>query len=339
MDVAQDNDITDTIGNPLTTATAPNPDESFTVDTTQFTPLISANVTSPTNQQSITFTVDFGEPIDADTFTISDISRSSGTVSTPTTNDNQTFTFDITALTAGTLTVSIPADSVDDLAQNKNLVSNTLTITIDTTPPSLSSITRSLPTSELTSLTSLDFAVIFSESVTNVGSADFVLSTDAGAGTGTITVSTVNASSYVVTVAVDTAGIINLDVASNHDIIDTAGNSLTTATAPDPDESFTVDNTQFIPLISTDTTSPTNQQSITFTVEFGEPIDADTFTISDISRSSGIVSTPTTDDNQTFEFAIIELTAGTLTVSIPADSVDDLAQNKNLASEHTHNHH
>ncbi len=333
LDVASGHGITDTAGNPLTTATAPNPDESFTVDTTQFTPLISANVTSPTNQQSITFTVDFTEEIDPDTFIESDISASDGTVSTPTTNDNQTFEFTITGLTAGTLTVSIPADSVDDLAQNKNLVSDTLTITIDTTAPSLSSITRSSPTSELTSLTSLEFAVIFSESVTNVGSADFVLSTDAGAGTGDITVSTVNASSYVVTVAVDTAGIINLDVASNHDITDTAGNPLATATAPDPDESFTVDTTQFTPLISFNTTSPTNQQSITFTVDFGEPIDPTTFIESDISASDGTVSEPTTDNNQTFEFTITGLTAGTLTVSIPADSVDDLAQNKNLVSE------
>ncbi len=332
LDVASNHDITDTAGNPLTTTTTPNPDESFTVDTTQFTPFISTDTQSPTNQQSITFTVDFGEPIDTTTFTESDVSTSDGTVSAPTTDNNQTFEFTITGLTAGTLTVSIPADSVDDLAQNKNLVSNTLTITIDTTSPSLSSITRSSPTSELTSLTSLEFAVNFSEDVTNVGPADFVLSTVTGAGTGTITVSSVNTSSYVVTVADATAGTINLDVASNHDITDTAGNSLTTVTAPNPDESFTVDTTQFTPSISTSVTSPTNQQSITFTVDFGEPIDPFTFTASDVSASQGTVSAPTTDNNQTFEFTITGLTAGTLTVSIPADSVHDLAENNNLIS-------
>ncbi len=330
LDVAQDNDITDIAGNPLTTTT-PNRDESFTVDTAPFTSFIRTTTTSPTNQQSITFTVDFGKLIDTATFIASDVSVSQGTVSTPI-HHAQTSTFEITDLTAGDLTVHIPAGSVNSRIQNTNLVSNTLTITIDTTPPSLSSITRSSPTSEQTSLTSLDFAVTFSESVTNVSPTDFVLSTDAGAGTGTITVSTVSASSYVVTVADATAGTINLDVASNHDITDTAGNPLTTATAPNPDESFTVDTAQFTPLISFNTTSPTNQQSITFTVDFGEPIDASTFITSDISASYGTVSAPTTNDNQTFEFEITGLTAGTLTVSIPADSVDDLAQNKNLVS-------
>ena len=330
LDVASGHDITDIAGNPLT-ATAPNPDDSFTVDTAQPTPSISTDTASPTNQQSITFTVDFGEPINATTFTASDVDESQGTVSAPATTDNQTFTFEITGLTTGNLTVSIPAGAVDDPAENKNLASNTFTIAIDTTAPSLSSITRSSPTVEITSLTSLDFAVTFSESVINVSPTDFVLSS----GTGTITVSPTNASSYVVTVAVTADGIIDLDAASNHDITDFAGNPLPTATTPNPDESFTVDFTRFTPLISTDTASPTNQQSITFTVDFGEPINATTFTASDIDESQGTVSAPTTNNNQTFAFDITGLAEGTLTVSIPAGTVDDLAENKNLASDPT----
>ena len=330
LDVASGHNITDNVGNPLA-ATAPNPDDSFTVDTTQFTPSISTDTASTTNQQSITFEVNFGEPINATTFTASDIDESQGTVSAPATTDNQKFVFDITGLTEGPLTVSIPADTVDDLAENKNLASDILEFTIDTTAPSLSSISRDSPAAELTSETSLDFAVDFSESVVNVDSDYFVLSSGTGFGTGDITVSTVNASSYVVTVADATDGIIDLSVASVHDITDIAGNPLT-ATAPNPDDSFTVDTTPPEPSIDTDTASPTNLQSITFTVNFGEEIDPDTFTESDVDVSLGTVSAPATNDNQTFTFEITGLATGNLTVSIPAGSVDDLAENSNLAS-------
>ena len=300
LDAAPGNDITDIVGNSMTTTTAPDPDESFTVDTTRFTPSVNTNTPSPTNQQSITFKVDFDEPIDTTTFTASDVSASQGIVSAPTTDNNQTFEFTITALTAGTLTVSIPADSVDDLAQNKNLVSETLTITVDTTAPSLTSITRSSPTSELTSLASLEFAVTFSESVTGVDTSDFAIS---GTGTGSVSNISGSDSIYIITVDVTSnSGTIGLDlVANNHDIIDSAGTALTD-TSPDPDETYTID--AISPSLTSitrnsPTTETTSETSLDFAVTFSEDVtgvDATDFVISQDSTGTGSI-TLTGSDN------------------------------------------
>ena len=46
------------------------------------------------------------------------------------------------------------------------------------------------------------------------------------------------------------------------------------------------------PSISTAESSPVNSSRITFTVDFGEPIDAGTFAASDITASAGAVSGP-----------------------------------------------
>ena len=69
---------------------------------------------------------------------------------------------------------------------------------------------------------------------------DFELS---GTGTGSITVSRISDSTYNATVAVNTDGTFNLDIAGGHDIEDLAGTGLSSVAPTGADQSYTVDRT------------------------------------------------------------------------------------------------
>ena len=111
-------------------------------DTTGPTPEITSSVTSPTNADPVPFTVDFGEAINPDTFTLSDISAPGGTVQNlahP--NNNQNWTFEVASTNdPSTLSVSMAVGAVTDTNDNLSLVSNTVDIIIDRTPSAAPSI-------------------------------------------------------------------------------------------------------------------------------------------------------------------------------------------------------
>ena len=108
---------------------------SIEVDLTQPAPQLATDASSPTNVQSVTFRVDFGEPIDPTIFATQDISVSSGAASGIATSDNQTFTFAASGYAEGALTVYIQAGAVEDRAGNANPESNRVVTEIDTTAP------------------------------------------------------------------------------------------------------------------------------------------------------------------------------------------------------------
>ena len=197
-----------------------------TFDSTAPGPTLSTDATSPTNATSVTVTVDFGEPIDATTFTLDDISVTGGDASVLAQEGatTQNYTFTVTPTSDGQLTVTIPADRVMDLSDNNNTVSNALSITFDSAAPG--------------------------------------------------------------------------------------------------------------PTLSTDATSPTNATSVTVTVDFGEPIDATTFTLDDISVTGGDASVLAQEGatTQNYTFTVTPDADGEVTASIPADRVMDLADNANTAS-------
>ena len=128
------------------------------------------------------------------------------------------------------------------------------TAVTDTTNPRLESIERFNPSSAATNSQSLVYRATFSESVTGVGTSDFVLSTGGGnAGTGSVTSISGSGSVYYVTVTAAQDGTYNLDlVSSGHGIKDAADNSLTNTTSTTgTDETYTVSITV------TDTAAPT----------------------------------------------------------------------------------
>ena len=147
----------------------------------------------------------------------------------------------------------------------------------DTGAPGVTSIERQSPSSSPTNADSLTWRVTFDEDVKDVDAADFAV----GGTTATLAVSEVTASTvYDVTASGgDLAGLdatVTLSFAAGQDIEDLAGNALA-ATAPtgtnEPD--YAVDNAA--PAVTSigrqsPSSSPTNADSLTWRVTFGEDV-------------------------------------------------------------------
>ena len=291
-------------------------------------PTISSNEQSPTNSHNITFTVDFGESVDAGTFSPLDVSASAGTVSDPLPANGtaETFAFEVSDINAGNLTVSIPEGGVLDLAGNNNTASDPYVIEIDRTRPAP---VLSAAVSSTVNASSITFTVDFGEQVdrstfdpsdvsASSGTVSDPLPANGTAGTFTFEVSDLAAGNL--TVSIPEGGV--LDLAGNNNTL----SNPYVAEIKRPRPSST---------ISTAEPSPTNAHHITFTVDFGVPVDAGTFSPLDVSASAGTVSDPLPANGtaRTFTFEVSDMDAGNLTVSIPEGGVLDLAGNNNTASD------
>ena len=292
-----------------------------------FSPALSTDAASPTNAASVTVTVDFGEPIDAATFTLDDISVTGGDASVLAQEGSTTqkYTFTVTPGSDGQVTVSIPADSVKDLAGNNNTASGQLPVTFDrTTPGPALSTDADSPTNAASVTVTVDFGepidpATFTLDDISVTGGDASVLAQEGATT----------QKYTFTVTPGSDGQLTVTIPADS-VKDLAGNS---NTASNP-LSVTFDRVAFSPALSTDAASPTNAASVTVTVDFGEPIDAATFTLDDISVTGGDASVLAQEGSTTqkYTFTVTPGSDGQVTVSIPADSVKDLAGNSNTAS-------
>jgi hypothetical protein len=161
----------------------------------------------PTNSDPIRFTAVFSEPINTPTFDNTDITiggtaggTKTATVTEVAPNNGTTFRVEISGMTtSGTVTASIAATRVTDLAGNTNTASTSTdnTVAWDVTAPSVSSITDG---TSPTNAASLNFTVTFSEAVTGVDSSDFSVTTTSGISGAAVTNVTGSGASYTVSV-------------------------------------------------------------------------------------------------------------------------------------------
>ncbi|MEA3350149.1 MAG: choice-of-anchor D domain-containing protein, partial [Chloroflexota bacterium] len=251
-----------------------------------------------------------------------------------------TFTveFDPAANGLRTATVSITNNDFDENPYDFSIHGTG----VDSDPPGLTSFTRQTPPDSLTNADKLVFRVTFDEDVQNVGTADFGVDGDSTA--GITTVSVVSASECDVTVSggnlVDFNSTVGLDLAGGQDISDLAGNALPT-TEPGTDETYIVDNTK--PNVTIDQAGgqadPTNSSPVEFTAVFDEPINDATFTNADVDMSSSTATTGAVtvteiapNNDTTFSVSVVVAGDGTVTATIPAGGVKDLAGNTNTDS-------
>lgn len=244
-------------------------------------------------------------------------------------------------LNGGTITGAIgdavlilpkPGDATAiSLADNRN-------IAIDSSGnPAVTSITRQNPVGEYTNANVLVFRVTFNEAVLNAGVDDFVAT-----GTTAIPALVTPVSGSILDVTVsggDLAGLNNtvgLDLAASPTITDVNMNPLIVA-EPTTDETYTVDNIQPNVTInqSPSQADPALTQPILFTVVFSEPINTNTFTVSDIdqagSTASGIAWTIIdSGDHTTFTLSATATdNNGLIVAALPAGRVNDMAGNLN----------
>ena len=255
LDIASGHDIQDAANNPLVNLTTTGSDETYTVTETtapDSTPphvvsiLRNTPLAESTTATTLVFAVTFDEPVtnvDAADFTVT--GTGTGTISGVTGTDTS-YTVTVTVTDVGTIGLDIVLNhdikdttnnDLTDLAPTDNDETYTVTVT-DNTPPHVVSILRNIPLAESTTATTLVFAVTFDESVINVNdTADFTVT---GSGTGTISGVSGSGASYRVTVTVTASGTIGLDIASGHDIKDTADNDLTDTTVVGSNETYIV---------------------------------------------------------------------------------------------------
>jgi len=192
-----------------------------------------------------------------------------------------------------------------------------------------------------TSSPSIDFTVVFSESVTGFTSSGVILSGTAGATTANVTGS---GATYTVSVSGMTqSGTVIASVASSA-AQDAAGNLNAASTSSDNTVTFNkpVDNVP--PTVTVDQaagqTDPTTGPQVKFTAVFSEAVGG--FTGSDVvvSGTAGATAATVTDTGDHIHFDVVVanmLHSGTVIVTIPAAAAQDAALNDNLASTSTDN--
>lgn len=258
----------------------------------QVSSIVRAN-SSPTNASQVTFTVNFTESVTGVNSTDFSLTTSGVTGASIASVGGSGAIYSVVVNTGtgnGTIRLDVPAGAtIQDVAGNSITglpYTSGQSYTIDKTAPSISSITR-LGVSP-TNVSQVQFTVTFSEGVTGVDNADFILTTSGITGAS---ISTVSGSGTSRTVTVNTGsgnGTIRLDVPSGASITDTAGNSIS-GLPYTSGESYTLDKTP--PLVSSITrlgTNPTNASQVMYQVVFSEPVTgvtADSFYLT----TSGIV--------------------------------------------------
>jgi hypothetical protein len=247
----------------------------------------------------------------------------------------------------GNANLALPTPgSAGSLGANKNIV-------IDNgIAPSLASIKRQNPSSTSTNANSLVFRAAFSETVTGLDAADFIIHVNSPGATTTATISAINptgnSSFYDLTVSGGNLGgfdgPVGLDLSTSPTITDISGKPLTPVAEPATDETYIVDHSA--PAVTIDWVAgqpdPATATPVKFSVVFSEPIDPATFTASDIKQNgtAKFITWTITDSGDHKNFTVSATAVaqnGTLVPSIDANQVKDLAGNGNQASTSTDN--
>ena len=259
------------------------------------------------------------------------------------------------ALSGGTITGAI-GDATLILpkpGQPGSLGANKQIVIDNGVDPSTLSFKRQTPASTPTKADTLVFRVTFSEAVMGVDGSDFKVHDNSPAATTTASVTDVSAVSgdvYDVTISggnlADFNGTVGLDFSASPSITDVVGHPLPAAEPPaDVDEVYTLDN--IAPTVTVNQavgqSDPASAPPVNFTVAFSEPIDVNTFTVSDITNSgtAPVITwsiTNVSGDNKNFTLSATAIAGnGFLIPSIAANQVTDAAGNNNIASTNTDN--
>ncbi|PKN91377.1 MAG: hypothetical protein CVU44_19890 [Chloroflexi bacterium HGW-Chloroflexi-6] len=225
------NDFTNPVTYTVTAANGSTQDYAVTVATAPDVLSITRVNSSPINVASVDFTVTFSESVtgvDVSDFSLTTIGVSGANVS-GISGSGSIYTVTVSTGTgSGTIRLDVLDDNsiIADKA-NSPLSSGFISgqiYTIDKAAPAVSDSVRT--NASPTNLTSVDFTVTFSESVTGVDTSDFSLTTT---GVTSAAVSGISGSGSLYTVSINTgtgSGTIRLNVVNDNSIMDAALNPL-----------------------------------------------------------------------------------------------------------------
>ena len=202
----------------------------------------------------------------------------------------------------------------------------------DTTAPRVASIVREAPTSSPTNADSLTWRVTFSEAVSNVDAADFVVSGTTATVTAVAAVSGVTAA-YDVTASggnlASVSATVTLTISSSHNIEDGASNDLSnTAPTGTNDNSYVLDNAA--PIVTISGLPSASNAPFTATFTFSEAVTG--FAMGDITLTNASASNFTATSTTVYTALVTPTASGTVTVDVPANAAQDAVGNGNTAA-------
>ncbi len=228
LDVPTTATINDLLGNALTAAFTTGQTYTFAVPTASI--IQNPTTTVAISSISVVFRVIFDKAVqnvDIADFILSKTGTADGLIFSVSTNTGTSIDVTVNAITgAGTLRLDIPLINTinDNLANIATAFSAGEVYTIDRVAPTVVSVLRQNPLNVAVSVTKVTFAVTFSEDITGLDAADFVV-TNSGT-EGTISNITVNGNSALVEISsIRRIGTLRLDVLTTATINDLAGNA------------------------------------------------------------------------------------------------------------------
>ncbi len=301
---------TDLAGN--TTSTASQFLE-FTYDTGQPTAILSSTRSEPSMMTAFTLNINFNEDVTGFSATDLNVTGAAlGALSGGPRNYSLTVTPDSQA---SALAIFLPADSVQDLGGNDNLMSATFTRTLDGTAPTvaLSSSATSTVNSTFT------VTVTASESLADIDINDFSISNGTALGFISLTQTSFELN---VQPTVDGSVIVTLPLGQVHDLAGNANSSVVSLTR-------TYDSTSPSVVLSSAASGDFSSENFSTSITFSEPVTG--FSVSDITVTNGTVGS-LSGSGAAYTATILPTSEGLVSVRVAAGRAQDDGGNLNTAS-------
>ncbi len=295
--------------------------------------VITSTAPDPTNTSPIPIQIDFGRSVQG--FDASDVTVGNGSVLGGVSGGPQVYTADVQPSGQGAVTVDMAAGvcNATTAPYTANLVSSQFSRTYDTVAPDVT-IDQAGGQADPANGT-INFTVVFTESVSDFNDGCVALSGTAGATMASVTGSGTTYNVAVSGMSGDGTVVAAINAGVCHDA---AGNGNTASTSTD--NSVTYDGTA--PTVTVNQAGgqpdPTNGSTINFTVVFSESVSD--FATGDVTLSgtAGADTAVVTGSGTTYNVAVSGMSGdGTVIASIASGRAHDEAGNGNTASTSTDN--
>ena len=317
------------------------------IDKTDTTPTVTINQGSaqadPTSASPIVFSVEFSEPVTG--FTGSDVSfagsTAGGTLAAVVTGSGEDYTVSVSGMTSsGTVVASIPGGAAADADNNPTGASTSTdnSVTFNSPPPTVT-INSAVGQPDPTSGGPISFVVTFSKPVTGFTGTDVLFTSSTAGGTLAAAVSGSGADYTVAVSGMTTNGTVVATIPAAA-ALDAGNQPNAASTSTDNTVQFTAGPPTVTINQAAGQVDPSSGASITFTVQFSEPVTD--FTASDIvftgSTATGTLVANITGSGPLYTVTVTGMTgSGNVVVSIPAAAVTDSDANPSAASTSTDN--
>jgi hypothetical protein len=317
------------------------------IDKTDTTPTVTINQgasqADPSSATPIVFTVQFSEPVTG--FGNTDVSftgsTAGGTLAAAVTGSGEQYTVSVSGMTtSGTVVASIPAGAATDADANPTGASTSTDNSVTfNSPPATVTINSAVGQPDPTTGGPIAFVVTFSKPVTGFTGSD-VSFTGSTAGGTLVAAVTGSGADYTVAVSgMTTNGTVVASIPAAA-AIDAGSQPNAASTSTDNTVQFTAGPPTVTINQAAGQTDPGSAASITFTVQFSEPVTG--FTAADISftgsTATGTLVAVVSGSGPLYTVTVTGMTAsGTVVVSIPAAAVTDGDANPSAASTSTDN--